>query len=57
MRITSLEQEVARYKTQVEAEPIQPNSECSVEELLRKINILEKVVYLRNVLTSSKTRY
>jgi hypothetical protein len=43
MRIVALEKEVARYKAQVEATPVQQNSELSGAELLQKIDTLEKV--------------
>jgi hypothetical protein len=43
MRIVALEKEVERYKTQIEAQPVQSNSECSTAELLERINTLEKV--------------
>ena len=43
MRIVALEKEVERYKIQAEARPIQTNTESSVDQLLQKIDILEKV--------------
>lgn len=43
MRIVALEQEVARYKVQIEAEPTQAVTEKSTTELLQKIDTLEKV--------------
>jgi len=43
MRITALEKEVARFKAQIEAEPPKAPAECSTEELLSKIEVLEKV--------------
>ena len=43
MRIVALEKEIARYKAQLEAETVKANSNCSVDELLQKIDILEKV--------------
>jgi hypothetical protein len=43
MRIVALEKEVARYKVQIEAEQVQGDINLPVEELLRKIDVLEKV--------------
>jgi len=43
MRIVALEKEVERYKVQLEAEPVQETTELSVEQLLQKISVLEKV--------------
>lgn len=43
MRIVALEKEVARYKVQIEAEQVQGGINLPVEELLRKIDVLEKV--------------
>jgi E3 ubiquitin-protein ligase BRE1 len=43
MRITALEKEVERYKVQLETETVQDGTDVPVAELLRKINVLEKV--------------
>jgi hypothetical protein len=45
MRIVALEKEIARYKVQIEIEGAQGDTEATVEELLRKIDVLEKVHY------------
>lgn len=50
MRIVSLEQEVAWYKAQIETDTVPVNNESSKEELLRKIDVLEK----RNEILSSE---
>jgi len=50
MRIVALEKEVERYKVQLEAEPVQEATELSIEQLLQKISVLEKVA-LRRVLS------
>ena len=58
MRIVALEKEVARYKAQVEATPVQQNSELSGAELLQKIDTLEKVWIQANFVDYfSKTEY
>jgi hypothetical protein len=38
-----LEKEIARYKVQIETEQVQGGTDAPVEELLRKIDVLEKV--------------
>jgi len=43
MRIIALEKEVQRYKTQIEAQPVEASGDCSVPDLLQKIDTLEKV--------------
>jgi hypothetical protein len=43
MRITALEKEVARHKAQLETEPSRTHAECTPQELLQKIDMLEKV--------------
>jgi hypothetical protein len=43
MRIVALEKEVARYKAEVETTSVQTSTESSPEELLRRIEVLEKV--------------
>ena len=54
----ALEKEVARYKAQVEATPVQQNSELSGAELLQKIDTLEKVWIQANFVDYfSKTEY
>ena len=59
MRIVSLEKEVERYKTQLEAEAIEtPSETSSVQDLLQRISVLEKVgVPAMTMLTGSKTKY
>jgi hypothetical protein len=43
MRIVALEKEVARYKAEVETTSVQTSTESSPKELLRRIEVLEKV--------------
>jgi hypothetical protein len=50
MRIAALEQEVVRYKVQIEAEPAQAAIEKSTAELLQRIDILEKVIWILFIL-------
>jgi hypothetical protein len=46
MRIVALESEVARYKVELEKTPVQITPQSLPEELLRRIDVLEKVCCL-----------
>jgi hypothetical protein len=57
LRINALEQEVERYKAQVEALPAQATGEMSSAELLQKVETLEKVRTPRKrLVNASKTK-
>lgn len=43
MRIVALEKELARYKAELEINPVNITTQSSPEELLRRIDVLEKV--------------